>query len=137
VIRYAPLRRDSAGIGLHPDGNVVSALVTDGPGLTLWRDAETSTRPPRDGTLVLPGSILYRWSEGYYEPTFHRVEVDRGAEPKFSMVAFLNFPDRAEVPFRGESATGRRYINNVQAAKENDMDREGDLSSLWQRFGIS
>jgi hypothetical protein len=136
VIRYAPLHRGSAGIGIHPDGNVLSALVTDEPGLTLWRDTETSVQPPRDGTLVLPGSILYRWSEGRYEPTFHRVEVDRDAEPKFSMVAFLNFPDRSDIPQHGETATGQVILNDVRAYKEDDMDREGDLSRLWRRLTV-
>ncbi|WP_344466500.1 2OG-Fe(II) oxygenase family protein [Kitasatospora kazusensis] len=131
VIRYAPLRRRSAGIGMHPDGSVLSALVTDRPGLTLWRDAGTAVQPARDGTLVLPGSILHRWSEGRYDPTFHRVEVGRDAEPKFSMVAFLNFPDRSGIPRRGGTTAGRVFPNDVQACKEDDMDRGG---GHWQRF---
>ena len=35
AIRYGPVQREIAGIGVHPDGDVISALVTDQPGLTV------------------------------------------------------------------------------------------------------
>ncbi|MGW7520068.1 2OG-Fe(II) oxygenase family protein [Streptomyces sp. NPDC054796] len=133
VVRYAAGTADTSGIGLHPDGNVLSALVTDGDGLTLWQDRNTFVSPERDGTLVLPGSILYRWSEGHYEPTFHRVELDERHEPKFSMVAFLNFPDKAPLAYWRSGGT-RLYFNDVQASKESDLDRFGDIAELWKRF---
>ncbi|SDZ01723.1 2OG-Fe(II) oxygenase superfamily protein [Amycolatopsis xylanica] len=130
VIRYAPVEQSSAGIGLHPDGNVISALVTNAPGLTVWSERTGFTAPGRDGTLLLPGSILYRWSKGCYEPAFHRVAVESRDHAKFSMVGFLNFPDLQTVPGFG----GGTYFNDVRTCKEDDMDRDGDLAALWKRL---
>jgi hypothetical protein len=131
-IRYAPLRHRCAGIGLHPDGNVISALITDSPGLSLYMSG-MALAPSLDGTILLPGSILYRWSNGYYQPAFHRVELRRGAKPKISIVAFLNFADRANVPRAARHREMEPYFNDVQAAKEDDMNRTGDLAALWHR----
>ncbi len=130
AIRYAPVEREVAGIGLHPDGNVLSALLTDRPGLVIT-DSDGVCRPTTDGTVVMPGSILYRWSNGYFKPTFHTVEIRRGDPPKFTIVAFLNFPDHAHIPRSARLRQSGSFVNEVQRHKEDDMNKAGDLASLW------
>lgn len=130
AIRYAPVDRDVAGIGLHPDGNVLSALLTDGEGLVI-REGRGVCRPPADGTVLMPGSILYRWSNGHFRPTFHSVEIRRGDRTKFTIVAFLNFPDHTLIPRSALRHQSGSFFNEVQRQKEDDMNRAGDLAPLW------
>lgn len=130
AIRYAPVDRDVAGIGLHPDGNVLSALLTDGEGLVI-REIGGVCRPPADGTVLMPGSILYRWSSGYFKPTFHSVEIRRGDRTKLTLVAFLNFPDHTLIPRSARRHQSGSFFNEVQRCKEDDMNRAGDLAPLW------
>lgn len=130
AIRYAPVDRDVAGIGLHPDGNVLSALLTDGEGLVI-RESGGLCRPPTGGTVLMPGSILYRWSDGYFKPTFHSVEIRRGDRTKFTIVAFLNFPDHTLIPRGARRHPSGSFLNEVQRCKEDDMNRAGDLAPLW------
>ena len=130
AIRYAPVDRDVAGIGLHPDGNVLSALLTDGAGLVI-NERSGVCRPPTGGTVLMPGSILYRWSNGYFKPTFHSVEIRRGDRTKFTMVAFLNFPDQTLIPSSRLRHQVGSFLNDVQRHKEDDMNRSGDLAPLW------
>ena len=131
AIRYAPVDREVAGIGLHPDGNVLSALLTDSEGLVI-KERSGVCRPPVGGTVVMPGSILYRWSNGYFEPTFHSVEIRRGDKTKFTIVAFLNFPDRTLIPRGKRRGPSGFFHNDVQRHKEDDMNRAGDLAPLWR-----
>lgn len=130
AIRYAPVEREVAGIGFHPDGNVLSALLTDQPGLVI-RDRADECRPTTDGTVVMPGSILYRWSNGHFKPTFHSVEIRRGDATKFTIVAFLNFPDHTPIPRSALRHQSGAFFNDVQRQKEDDMNRTGDLAALW------
>lgn len=133
AIRYAPIDREVAGIGLHPDGNVLSALLTDRGGLVI-KERGGVCRPPNDGTIVMPGSILYRWSNGYFKPTFHSVEIRRGDSAKFTIVAFLNFPDGTLIPRSARRHLSGSFFNEVQRHKEDDMNRAGDLAPLWSSF---
>jgi len=130
AIRYAPVDRDVAGIGLHPDGNVLSALLTDQSGLVIQGQGGVC-RPLADGTVLMPGSILYRWSNGYFKPTFHSVEIRRGDTTKFTIVAFLNFPDHTPIPRSALRHQTGSFFNEVQRHKEDDMNRAGDLAPLW------
>jgi len=130
AIRYAPVDREVAGIGLHPDGNVLSALLTDSPGLVVHEPGGVC-RPPGGGTVVMPGSILYRWSKGDFKPTFHSVEIRRGDKAKFTIVAFLNFPDQTLIPRSVLRRQSGFFFNDVQRQKEDDMNRAGDLAPLW------
>lgn len=133
AIRYAPVERQVAGIGLHPDGNVLSALLTDRPGLVITA-REGVCQPMTEGTVAMPGSILYRWSNGFFKPTFHSVEIHRGDPPKFTIVAFLNFPDHAHIPRSARLGQSGSFLNEVQSNKENDMNRNGDLAPLWSEL---
>ena len=131
AIRYAPIERPTAGIGLHPDGNLISALVSDQPGLLIV-DPDGQYRPRTDSVVLMPGSILYRWSKGHYRPTFHAVEIGRGEPAKLTIVAFLNFPDHALIPRSIRLGHSGYFRNEVQIYKHDDMNRSGDLASEWQ-----
>ena len=138
AIRYAPSRRDIAGIGMHPDGNVISALVTNQPGLTvLGGPGWIARRKPSAGVIVMPGSILTRWSDGVFKPTMHAVEVRRGDPVKCSVVGFLNFADGSEVP-RSIRLTGRSepFRNEVSRFKSDDMRPDGGLADFYRARGF-
>ena len=138
AIRYAPSQREVAGIGMHPDGNVISALVTDQPGLTALGGPGWIARPmPEDGIVVMPGSILTRWSDGTLLPTVHSVEIHRGDPTKCTMVGFLNFADGSDVP-RSLHLTGRKepFHNEVSKFKRDDMRPDGDLADFYRNRGF-
>lgn len=107
VNKYVANEGHPGGIGLHPDGNALSALITDDDGLRVYDLDGTVRNPSYDGTIAMGGSTLYRWSSGKYPPTFHDGEVKRG-QHKVSIVAFFNFPDMDNIP---RSALG--YIVGV------------------------
>ena len=135
AIRYAPVRRAVAGIGMHPDGNVISALVTDRPGLTVLGGPGWIARPPpQAGVVVMPGSILSRWSDGNLLPTVHAVELRQGDPTKCTMVGFLNFADGSDVP-RSLRLAGRKmpFRNEVSGFKHDDMRPDGDLAEFLSR----
>jgi 2-oxoglutarate-Fe(II)-dependent oxygenase superfamily protein len=138
AIRYAPANRDVAGIGLHPDGNLISALITNQPGLAVVSGPGQVVRPaPEAGVIVMPGSILTRWSDGALLPTVHGVEIRRGDPVKCTIVGFLNFADGSEVP-RSRRFTDRSqpFRNEVQAFKEDDMRPDGDLAEFYRARGF-
>jgi hypothetical protein len=138
AIRYAPTRRDIAGIGVHPDGNVISGLITDQPGLTVLGGPGWAVRPaPEAGTIVMPGSILARWSEGVLLPTMHAVEIRRDDPVKCSVVGFLNFADDSHVPRSVRLTGGSELFHNVvQEFKHDDMDSDGWLSDFYRSRGF-
>jgi hypothetical protein len=138
AIRYAPTRREIAGVGMHPDGNVISALITDQPGLTVLGGPGWVIRPdPEVGTIVMPGSILTRWSDGALLPTMHAVEIHRGDPVKCSVVGFLNFADGDYIP-RSPRLTGdsELFHNVVREFKYDDMRSDGWLSSFYRDRGF-
>jgi hypothetical protein len=138
AIRYAPVQREVAGIGVHPDGSVISALITDQPGLTALGGPGWTVRPtPEAGTVVMPGSILTRWSDGALPPTVHAVEIHRGDPAKCTMVGFLNFADGSDVP-RSLRLTGREepFRNKVSEFKNDDMRPDGDLADFYSNRGF-
>lgn len=142
VIKYTPHAGAPGGIGLHPDGNLLSALITNGGGLRVYDLDGTVRRPGHDGTIMMGGSTLYRWSAGRYPPTFHDVDI-RGEQVKVSIVCFFNFPDMETIPRDpasigseeeqrqelGEDVTG--FFHDIRRIKEDDKLPEGELSRLW------
>lgn len=140
IARYEALERDVAGIGWHPDGNVLSALITDRKGLVVM-DGTTTHQPPTNGIILMPGSILTRWSEGAFPPTFHQVEVPRRIDAdsenptKVSVVAFYNFPDQTYVPKSAHLGQSGTFFNDVQKFKEDDMKIDGDMKPYLVHLG--
>jgi len=134
AIKYTPHAGAPGGIGLHPDGNLLSALITNGDGLRVY-DFDGTVRFPSDvnGTIMMGGSTLYRWSQGKYPPTFHDVDVGNGQD-KFSIVAFFNFPDMVSIPhslISGDVKEGASFFHDIKSIKEDDKSPQGQLSPLW------
>jgi hypothetical protein len=134
AIRYAPIKREVAGVGMHPDGNVISALVTNQTGLTLLGGPGWIARPaPEAGIVAMPGSILTRWSDGALLPTMHAVEIHRGDPVKCTVVGFLNFADGSNIPkslrFSGQKDL---FHNDVKYFKSDDMRSDGGLADFYR-----
>lgn len=138
AIRYAPSRREQAGIGIHPDGNLISALITDRAGLVvLGGPGRVEWPEPADGTVVMPGTVLTRWSGGALTPTVHAVTIRRSDPAKCSVVAFLNFADGTEVPRRASLGGGPgMFRNDVRRYKHDDMRPDGDLAGFYRERGF-
>ena len=143
VIKYTPHEGAPGGIGLHPDGNLLSALITNGGGLRVYDLDGTVRSPGHDGAIMMGGSTLYRWSEGRYPPTFHDVDI-RGEQVKVSIVCFFNFPDMETIPRDSASGWGREkekekeqgeeeagFFHDIKRIKEDDKLPNGELSPLW------
>lgn len=134
AIKYTPHAGAPGGIGLHPDGNLLSALITNGDGLRVY-DLDGTVRFPSEvnGTIMMGGSTLYRWSQGKYPPTFHDVDINSGQD-KFSIVAFFNFPDMVSIPHSlipGDVKEGGSFFHDIKRIKEDDKSPHGQLSPLW------
>ena len=134
AIKYTPHAGAPGGIGLHPDGNLLSALITNGDGLRVY-DFDGTVRFPSDvnGTIMMGGSTLYRWSQGKYLPTFHDVDISSGQD-KFSIVAFFNFPDMVSIPHSlvsGDMNEEGGFFHDIKSIKEDDRLPQGQLAPLW------
>ncbi|RGP76754.1 nadph dehydrogenase 2 [Fusarium longipes] len=128
AIKYTPHAGASGGIGLHPDGNLLSALITNGPGLRVYDFNGRIRFPDHKGTIMMGGSTLYRWANEFL-PTFHDVDV-RDHDTKVSIVAFFNFPDMEIIPrslYNGRSG----FFHDIRRIKEDDKLPDGELSALW------
>lgn len=130
AIKYTAHDNNPGGIGLHPDGNLLSALITNGPGLRVY-DLDGAIRfPSYKGTIMMGGSTLYRWSHGQYPPTFHDVSID-GEQVKVSLVAFFNFPDMQKIARSPSSKDQNGFFHDIRRIKEDDKLPSGELSALW------
>ncbi|KAF5661245.1 nadph dehydrogenase 2 [Fusarium circinatum] len=128
AIKYTPHAGAPGGIGLHPDGNLLSALITNGPGLRVYDLDGTVRFPGHKGTIMMGGSTLYRWANEFI-PTFHDVDIS-GNEVKVSIVAFFNFPDMETIP-RTLRPQGDNFFHDIRRIKEDDKLPSGELSALW------
>ena len=131
IIKYTAHTGNNGGIGIHPDGNLLSALITNGAGLGVYDFDGTFRRPISNGTILMGGSTLHRWSKGLYLPTFHDVEIGPNQE-KDSIVAFLNFPDMVHIP-RNLVGSGdlEDFFHDIKRIKEDDKSTTGELAHLW------
>ncbi|KAG0203469.1 hypothetical protein BGX28_004255 [Mortierella sp. GBA30] len=136
TMKYVAHSGNPGGIGLHPDGNLLSSLITNGPGLKVFDLDGTLRTPGWQGTILMGGSTLYRWSGGRYPPTFHDVHVEEG-QTKVSIVAFFNFPDMEYIPRslivsrQKEESEDERWFHDIKKIKEDDKSPQGELSKLW------
>jgi hypothetical protein len=128
AIKYTPYAGAPGGIGLHPDGNLLSALITNGPGLRVYDLDGTVRFPGYKGTIMMGGSTLYRWANEFL-PTFHDVDIS-GNEVKVSIVAFFNFPDMETIP-RNVSTNDEGFFHDIRRIKEDDKSPHGELAALW------
>jgi hypothetical protein len=130
IIKYTENKENPGGIGLHPDGNLLSSLITDSPGLNVFDFDGKQRKPLYCGTILMCGSILYRWSDGIYLPTFHNVKALDNKQ-KTSIVGFLNFPDKIEIIKKNNNDIFYHDINKI---KNDDKSQYGELSQLWSKI---
>ncbi|KAJ4475913.1 hypothetical protein C8J55DRAFT_561946 [Lentinula edodes] len=132
IIKYVAHAGNPGGIGLHPDGNLLSALITDGPGLGVYDFDGTYREPGVGGTILMGGSTLYRWSKGTYLPTFHDVSIGQ-EQKKTSIVAFFNLPDMEDIPqSAGPDTEKNSFFHDIRFIKEDDKSPAGELAPLWK-----
>ncbi|KAK7036517.1 hypothetical protein VNI00_011714 [Paramarasmius palmivorus] len=131
IIKYVAHAGNPGGIGLHPDGNLLSALITDGPGLGVYDFDGTYREPGFGGSILMGGSTLYRWSKGAYRPTFHDVSIGQ-EQRKTSIVAFFNFPDMKDIPRSvAPGEVDGSFFHDIRRIKEDDKSPTGELAPLW------
>ncbi len=116
--------------GVHPDGNLLSFLITDKKGFRYFDSNFQVHEPAPDGIVCLVGSLLWRWSRGLYPPVFHYVK-QMSDESKTSIVYFFNLENNKAfqpVPY-GES--GEVYINDIRKYKPEDLSRDGPFANVF------
>jgi len=132
LIRYEGER---AGIGVHFDGNGLSAVLTDGPGLfEIGYDGTVRDVDP-NAISVMPGSSVHRSSIGGerpFLPTFHAVHLGR-SDVKTSIAAFWNLPDKTQIP---ATLLGSKFDHDINAMK-NDDGPNGSLRYLWEQVATA
>ena len=116
--------------GVHPDGNLLSFLITDKRGFRYFDSNFQVHEPSPDGIVCLVGSLLWRWSRGLYPPVFHYVKQMSG-ESKTSIVYLYNLENNKSfraVPY-GESED--LYINDIRKYKPEDLSRDGPFARVF------
>lgn len=132
LIRY---EGEHEGIGVHFDGNGLSAVLTNKPGL-FEIDYDGTTQNVDPGAVsVMAGSSVYRSSVGGgrpFLPTFHAVHLGQ-TEVKTSVAAFWNLPDKTLIP---AELLGSEFYHDINAMK-NDDGPTGSLRHLWERVAAA
>ena len=124
---------ENSSCGVHPDGNLLSVLITNARGFRYFDKYFNIHEPDADGIIVLPGTMLYRWSNGLYKPVFHYVK-DMISESKTSMVYFYNLEINKKfkgLPFHESSDF---YYNDIVKYKWDDIDRDGLFGCYFDRL---
>lgn len=132
LIRYEGER---AGIGVHFDGNGLSAVLTDQPGLFEIGYDGTIQDVDQNAISVMAGSSVHRSSIGSerpFLPTFHAVHLG-GSAVKTSVAAFWNLPDKTLIP---ADLLGAEFYHDINVMK-NDDGPNGSLRHLWQRVAAA
>lgn len=125
TIRYQVKYTDQT-ISLRPASHLLTAMISTGPGMLMYDIDGAIRKPEANGTIIIGGTTLYRWTEGRYLPTFH--EETGQAQGKISIAAFLDFPDMTAIP---RSSKGREFLHDKRRMKEDDQSRTGELRPLW------
>jgi 2OG-Fe(II) oxygenase superfamily len=127
-------RVQKSSCGVHPDGNMLSVLFTDTPGLRTFDAHGRVHEPDPNGVVVLPGSLLWRWTRGVYQPVFHYVR-DVADRSKTSVVYFYNLERGRSFAFlrAGDAACGR-YENDIQRHKIEDIDAASPFAATFEKL---
>lgn len=116
--------------GVHPDGNLLSFLITDRKGFRYFDSNFQVHEPSPEGIVCLVGSLLWRWSRGLYPPVFHYVKQMSG-ESKTSIVYLYNLEINKTfraVPYGGSEGM---YINDIRKYKPEDLSRDGPFANVF------
>jgi len=116
--------------GVHPDGNLLSFLITDRKGFRYFDSQFRVHEPEPMGIVCLVGSLLWRWSRGLYPPVFHYVKQMSG-ESKTSIVYLYNLENNKT--FRVAPYDGSRevYVNDIKRYKPEDLSRDGPFAEVF------
>lgn len=120
-------------VPIHAHSHLLTATITTEPGIRVYDFAGAIRQPGINGTIIMGGTTLYRWSEGKYLPTFHDVVTGK-KQAGVTVEAVLNFPDKAEIP-RTSGQNGRGFFHDVEVVQEEDRSKTGDLGPLWDIIG--
>lgn len=116
--------------GVHPDGNLLSFLITDNKGFRYF-DSDFQIHEPAPGGIVcLVGSLLWRWSRGLYPPVFHYVKQMSG-ESKTSIVYLYNLENNKTFPAVPYDGGDEVYVNDIKKYKPEDLSRSGPFADVF------
>lgn len=125
---------ERSGIGAHFDGNTITAVISDGPGLTeIALDGEVY---PVDynKVSVMAGTALYRASKTQEEPFIPALHTVKAAK-KTTMAMFFNLPDKTEIP---PEWLGTGFYHDVGAMKAQDGPGPDEpLRNLWEAVAVA
>lgn len=114
-------------VPIHLHSHLLTATIASTPGLRVYDFGGALRQPGVNGTTVMGGTTLYRWSEGKYLPTFHDVVKKQDT---VTIEAVLNFEDKTEVP-----RNGLGFFHDVEQIHEEDSAKAGDFGPMWDIIG--
>lgn len=114
-------------VPIHLHSHLLTATITSNPGVRVYDFAGALRQPGINGTTVMGGTTLYRWSEGKYLPTFHDVVKKQDS---VTIEAVLNFTDKTEVP-----RNGLGFFHDVEQIHEENSSKAGDFGPMWDIIG--
>jgi 2OG-Fe(II) oxygenase superfamily len=130
-LAYYDARVHKSLCGVHPDGNLLSFLITDKRGFRYFDSNFRVHEPAPDGIVCLVGSLLWRWSRGLYPPVFHYVKQMSG-ESKTSIVYLYNLEDNKAFPAVPYGESEEVYINDIRKYKPEDLSRDGPFADIFE-----
>lgn len=123
------------GIGMHYDGNAISAVQTNAPGLFEARYDGTIHDVDPDTVSVMTGSSVYQGtslSNHPLLPAFHGVRLESQGV-KTSVAAFWNLPNGVTIP---EDILGQTFHHDIGDMKELDGPN-GPRGHLWEQVSLA
>ena len=132
-LAYYDATIDNSLCGVHPDGNLLSFLLTDNKGFRYF-DSEFQVHEPAPGGIVcLVGSLLWRWSRGLYPPVFHYVKQMSG-ESKTSIVYLYNLENNKTFRAVPYAENEELYDNDISKYKPEDLSRDGPFANVFDKL---
>lgn len=75
----------------HEDGHLITLVQANAPGLEIKiGDRFVAPALASDELLLMPGSLLTLMTGGLVPPLYHRVHNNRRADPRYSLMFFVN-----------------------------------------------
>ena len=116
--------------GVHPDGNLLSFLITDRKGFRYFDSQFRVHEPEPMGIVCLVGSLLWRWTRGLYPPVFHYVKQMSG-ESKTSLVYLYNLENNKTFRAAPYDESEEFYVNDIKKYKPEDLSRDGPFAEVF------
>ncbi len=116
--------------GVHPDGNLLSFLITDRKGFRYFDSQFRVHEPEPLGIVCLVGSLLWRWTRGLYPPVFHYVKQMSG-KSKTSIVYLYNLEINKTFRVAPDDGSEEFYVNDIKKYKPEDLSRDGPFAEVF------